>query len=124
MKNKIRVAALVVVSSLPLVTFAATTVENRALSLVGTLGQIVNALIPIAFALGILYFFWGLAKFISSAGADDAREKGKLIMIHSIIAIFVMVSIFGIVRLLGNFIGIDNNNSTAAGTIGLPQVGY
>jgi TRAP-type mannitol/chloroaromatic compound transport system permease small subunit len=70
---------------------------------------IVNILIPIAFALAILFFFWGIAKYIWSSGT--AKEDSKKIMIWGVIAIFVMTSIWGIVNFIGGSLGLDKNAS-------------
>lgn len=61
---------------------------------------IVDLLIPLVVALALLYFFWGLAKFIRSAGNEDARDEGKQIMLWGIVALFVIVSVWGIVQFL------------------------
>jgi TM2 domain-containing membrane protein YozV len=52
-------------------------------------------------ALALLYFFWGLARFILNAGGGKEQEEAKAIMLWGIIALFVMISVWGIVRLLG-----------------------
>jgi len=67
----------------------------------------INLLIGIVAALALIYFFWGLAKFILHAGGDDeARVAGKQVMLWGIIALFVMVSIWGIVNFLGRAFGV------------------
>ncbi len=57
-------------------------------------------LVPIAFGLGLLAFFWGLAKYVYHADSDEERKKGKSVMIWGIVAIFVMASLFGIIAFL------------------------
>lgn len=53
------------------------------------------------FALGLLAFFWGLVRYIFKIGGDTkAAEEGRKLMIWGTLAIFVMVSIWGLVRLL------------------------
>ncbi len=59
--------------------------------------EIIDLLIPIVAAIALLYFFWGLAKLILHAGDEKAREEGKHIMVWGIAALFVIVSIWGIV---------------------------
>jgi len=71
-----------------------------------SVGNIINLLIPIVFALAILYFFWGLAQFILAAGGDGADE-GKSKMLWGIVAIAVMASIWGLVAFLQTNVGID-----------------
>jgi len=68
---------------------------------------VIKALLPIVGALALLYFFWGLAKFILAAGDEEAREKGKSIMIWGIVALFIIVSVWGLVAWLGTLLGIE-----------------
>lgn len=58
-----------------------------------------NALIGLFITLAIVAFFWGLIKYLINMNNEDAH-KGIQIMLWGVIAIFVMVSIWGIIRLL------------------------
>jgi hypothetical protein len=73
------------------------------------ISKTVSALIPIFFGLAIVYFFWGLVKYIRSAGDPKAAADGKSIMIWGVIAIAVMASIWGLVGWLGGLFGIDSS---------------
>jgi hypothetical protein len=60
-----------------------------------------STLVPLAFALCVFYFFWGVAKYIrGGAGSDKATEEGKNIMIWGIVGIFVAFSIWGIISFI------------------------
>ena len=59
-------------------------------------GSIVNTLIPVMMGLAVLAFFWGLVKYIASASDEAAKEGGKTLMIWGMIALFVMVALWGI----------------------------
>ncbi len=63
-------------------------------------GGLVGLAIPIVMGLALFAFFWGLAMFIFTTGSAEGRQKGVQIMIWGIIAIFVMVSIVGIVAVI------------------------
>jgi hypothetical protein len=76
-------------------------------NLVNAIGNIVDLLIPIAFAVALLFFFWGLAKFILASGNEEAKAQGKNIMIWGILALFVMAAIWGIINFIGTALGID-----------------
>jgi hypothetical protein len=71
---------------------------------------IIQILIPIAFALAVLFFFWGIARYIWYLGKE--KESGKQIMIWGVIAIFVMSSIWGIVSFIGGLFWLDPNAVT------------
>ncbi|HEY4479656.1 MAG TPA: hypothetical protein VI981_04875 [Candidatus Paceibacterota bacterium] len=79
--------------------------------LVESVRRIVNMLIPLAFAIALLVFFWGLAKFILASGNEEAKDTGKRIMIWGIIALFVMASVWGIVAFIGNALGIGQGQN-------------
>jgi prolipoprotein diacylglyceryltransferase len=80
-------------------------------SLVTNFGDIVQLLIPIAFAAAVIFFFWGLAKFILHSSSDDAKDEGKRLMIWGVVAIFIMASIWGIVAYMNSALGINNQTS-------------
>lgn len=80
-------------------------------------GGIINALLPIAVGLALLAFFWGLAKFIYNTGKGDtaAVETGRSLMVWGIIALFVIVSIWGIIAFIGRELNINNTISGGGG---------
>ena len=101
--------ALIVSASflLPFLVSAQGGITNINTNIVRPIGNIVDVLIPIVFALAILYFFWGLASYILSA--DHDKEVAKKRMLWGVIAIFVMASVWGLVAFLRSNLGITNN---------------
>lgn len=79
--------------------------------LIPALGSFITSLIPIAFGIGFLVFFWGLARFIFNAGDEKKVEEGKRLMVWGVIALFVMASIWGIVALFRGNLGIQDINT-------------
>ena len=76
----------------------------------------VNAAIPFVFALAFLFFLWGVALFIFSAGNEDAKDKGKRVMIWGIVALFVMVAVWGLVNVIAGLTGIRYDQAPAQPT--------
>lgn len=80
---------------------------------------IVSRLVPFAIGLAVVVFFWYLIKFImqggQSANEKDASIKG---MGYSVLALFVMVSIWGIINVIGSTLGVSSN--AAVPTVGVP----
>lgn len=68
--------------------------------------DIVQMLIYIAGTLALLLFFWGLAKFIKNADSDKARAEGRQLMIWGIIALFVLVTVGGLIAFIQDEFGI------------------
>lgn len=82
-------------------------------NLVRSVGRIINLLIPLVFALAMLFFFWGLAQYILNSGDAAKQEEGRNKMIWGIVALFVMAAVWGLVRFLGSALDIDTG--TGAG---------
>ncbi|MBI2096417.1 MAG: hypothetical protein HYT43_02175 [Candidatus Taylorbacteria bacterium] len=68
--------------------------------------QIVNPLMELLFALAVVVFVWGVYEFIRGADNEQAREKGRLHMIWGIVGIAIMVSVYGIIAVIVNTLGI------------------
>ncbi len=79
--------------------------QNVETNIVAPIGRIINLLIPIVFALALLYFFWGLAQYILASG-EGASEEGRNKIIWGVVALFGMSAIWGLVRFLGFSVGI------------------
>ena len=87
-----------------LVAFAAPT--DKILDLIRSAKTVVDLLLQIFFVLAIIYFFYGIGKYILAAGDPEKASEGKSIMIYGAIAIFVMTSVFGISALLRDTFGV------------------
>ena len=77
----------------------------------------VKTLIPIVFGLAIVFFFWGLVTFLRAAGDPKAQEAGRNQMIWGVIAIAVMISIYGLVAWLQSTFGVQNITTGAVPTV-------
>lgn len=84
-------------------------------SLLRSVGRLIDIALPIVVAIGLLSFFWGLVKFIW--GGAEAKDEGKNLMIWGLVALFVMVSVWGLVRFIGVSLGIGQGD-----TITVPSV--
>lgn len=74
--------------------------------------ELVNPAVGILMTLAVVAFFWGLVKYIYSAGAG--KDEGKMIMVWGVVALFVMVSVWGLVKVISNTIfGTDGQPGAA-----------
>ncbi len=80
-------------AALPMLASAATLLDTLAL-----FNTFLNAMIGLFITLAIVVFFWGLIKYLLNSAEEKAA--GLQVMFYGVIAIFVMVSIWGIIRLL------------------------
>ncbi|OGG80550.1 hypothetical protein A3A39_01525 [Candidatus Kaiserbacteria bacterium RIFCSPLOWO2_01_FULL_54_13] len=71
--------------------------------------QILNGVIGLFITLAIVVFFWGLIKYLWSMDQENAHQ-GLKIMFWGLIAVFVMVSIWGIIRLLQNTLQVTSTD--------------
>ncbi len=97
----------------------ATTVNGTAINQFILLVQnVTNALIPIAVTLAVLSFFWFLVQFIWKGAEEGEKRKSALAgMGWSIVALFVMVSIWGLVGFIGSITGIGQGGKVPIPTI-------
>ncbi len=81
--------------------------------------SLINVAIPLAVACAVLFFFWGMALYILR---DDprTREEGRGKMLWGVIAIFVIVSIWGIVGFFGRILDIGQGGIGAVPGIDNP----
>ncbi len=70
-------------------------------------GEIISILVPILIGLALLLFLWGLVKFIWNSDDEGARDEGKKMMLWGVIALFVIVSVWGLVALLNQLTGVS-----------------
>ena len=77
----------------------------------------IDIALPIVVAIALLGFFWGLVKFIFAQGNEEAKTDAKKIMLWGLIALFVMVAVWGLVRFIGTAFGIQQGD-----TIIVPRV--
>ncbi len=56
--------------------------------------------IAIIIGIAVVAFLWGVSRVVLYAGDADAKKSGKEIMIYGLIAIFIMVSVWGIINML------------------------
>ena|SRR3989344_6606376 len=68
-----------------------------------------NTVIPLIFAIAVVIFIWGVVQFILNSDEEAKRAKGKQFMIWGIIALTVMIGMWGLVGILGNTFDISTN---------------
>jgi len=78
-------------------------------ALIQATGGVINQLIVIVAGLALLYFFWGLVKFIFHADDVEKHEEGRNIMVWGLLALFVMFAVWGLVRFLNSALNIWNS---------------
>jgi hypothetical protein len=101
---------------LPVFAFAQGTGQLQ--NATGVIFDIAQRLLPIVVTLALLFFFWNIIKFILALGrGEDSKTAGRSALFWGIVALFVMVSVWGIVGLLGEIFGVGQG-----GTMEVPGI--
>lgn len=117
MKKKLIVLSGFVMGLVPALVFAQQTGGTPTACLGGSItnvqgflckiGEILNAVIPILIALGVVYFVWGVITYVI-ASDEEAKKAGRNRIIYGIIGLAVIIGLWGLVRILSNTFGLGN----------------
>lgn len=75
-----------------------------------------NYLIPLLNLAALSWFMYNVVLFIKNANNEKARGDYKTAMMWGLVALFVMVSVWGLVKIMGGIVGTD--------TSVIPQIRY
>jgi len=92
-----------------------TWLTNLSSALLETIGLIVPTLIAVA----VVVFAWGAVVFMAKADNEQARAEGKKRMVWGVVAIFVLVSVWGFVEILQNILGVWDGVAPPKPTVGI-----
>ncbi len=109
-----------IITALAFTPFLASAQLTNVSSLLTSVGQLINTALPIVVGLALLGFFWGLAMFVFNAGNEEKRGEGRSIMIWGVVALFVMVAVWGLVNFLGT--ALLGSPTGSGGTPTIPSV--
>ena len=91
------------------------------LNLLALAQTIVIRHVPFLIGLAVVMFFWFLVMFVWKGASDPKTRSDSLKgMGFSILALFVMVSIWGLVNFIGSFFGIGQGGTIPAPGIPTP----
>jgi Type IV secretion system pilin len=134
MKKKLIALSGLVLGLAPFAAFAQTTGGTVAFScavssvtgsgtqiqdLLCKIDSILNSILPVLIALGVVYFVWGVITYVISSD-EEAKTAGRDRIIYGIIGLAVIIGVWGLVKILGNTFGINNNVQN----INLPTTPY
>ncbi len=83
---------------------------NNFQELVAIFLNIIGVLLPVLLTLALIIFIWGIVTFIYKAGDEKSHSDGRKFMIWGLVAIFVLVSMMGILRFFASDLGIADNH--------------
>lgn len=111
--KKIIVGALL----FPAFAFAAGATVNSLTSFITAIGGIIKQIVPLILALAVLYVIWNTFHYISAGNAGDEKARGVALnnIIYSAVAMFLMMSIWGLVGVLQGTISFTPATIPASG---------
>ncbi len=103
---------------LPLTAFAQYDSVGHAID---SIGSILNKLVPLFIAIAVVIFLYGVLKYILAGGNEEVRAEARSMIIYGIISIFVMVAVWGFVRILVGTFFPNNNTLPIKGPTAFPN---
>jgi heme/copper-type cytochrome/quinol oxidase subunit 4 len=71
-------------------------------------GLINGAIIPLLFSLATAAFIWGVISYYLKPDNEEKRKKGKEFITGGLIALFLILSMWGIVKIFTKTFNLDN----------------
>jgi len=92
----------------PVLAFAQQQGGGKIFELVDVFGKLIAKLIPVVIGLAVLIFLWGVLKYVV-AKDEESQKEARGVMLYGIIALFVMVSVWGLVNIFRQSLNLDEN---------------
>lgn len=101
---------------------ANTSVGGSLINLIALIQNIVTRLVPLGIGLAVVALFFGIIMFMFK-GRDDEKERSKWLawMGYSILGLFVMVGVWGLVGFLASVLGVGIGGSAPVPSIPYTQ---
>jgi succinate dehydrogenase/fumarate reductase cytochrome b subunit len=104
MKKFTKISAIVLAAA-PIFALAANTNFSYLTTALNTLKELIDSTVVLLVSVAVVYFIWNVIRYVI-AGEEDKKEAAKTHMVWGIVAIAVIVSVWGLVALLQNvFLG-------------------
>jgi len=69
-------------------------------------GAIINPLLALIFAAGLLVFVWGVVEFMWGMSTEAGKkDEGKQHMLWGLVGMFVMVAAYAIIKIIASTLG-------------------
>ncbi|MFA6158261.1 MAG: hypothetical protein WC763_01385 [Candidatus Paceibacterota bacterium] len=67
---------------------------------------VVDPAIKLIFAVAIAYFVYGVYSYVRNSSESTARTDGANHILYSTIGLFIMISVWGIIRIIAGTLGV------------------
>lgn len=83
---------------------------NSIESVISKFGGLINAVVPLLFAFATVWLLWNIVKYIEAGTGDPkTRDAARDAIILAIVLLFVMISVWGLVRILQGSFDLDTS---------------
>ncbi len=72
--------------------------------------EIINPILIVIFVSAIIVFVYGLLRFMSKMSSEEERRRGKSSIVWGLLGMFIMVAVFGIIRLILKLLNVTHTN--------------
>lgn len=80
-----------------------------------------DVLIPFIIGIGFLVFVWGMFQFFIAGGSnEEAKEKGKSLMIYATLGFVLIIVFWGVINLVASSTGLEGESISDTPTIVIP----
>lgn len=92
-------------------------------SLINSINDVlINPLIIFVFALALVFFLYGVLKYLLNPDSEEVRKTSRSHMLWGVIGMVIMVSVFGIMNLILNTIGEKNIDIDSDGNYNIGNI--
>lgn len=89
-------------------------------NLITTIQGILNSIIPLLVALGVVYFVWGVVQYVIG-DSEEAKKKGRDRIIYGLIGFTVIIGFWGLVNILVKTFGLENSAAPSLAPLTGPE---
>lgn len=91
-------------------------------SLVNSINKVIlNPFIVLIFAVALVVFIYGVVRYLLNPENESIRTESKSHMIWGVIGMFIMISVFGIMRIVLNSVGEKNIKIQDTGEVNIDK---
>ncbi len=110
MQKFIKISAAIA-AGLPLISMAQQVNPNYLSSIITSAKFLLDQLVVFLIALAVVWFIWNVIRYVMSNDLEK-KDTAKSQMIWGVVAIAVIISIWGLVALLQNIFGVSSGSAS------------
>lgn len=105
-KNLVAVGGFLGALLVPSIVFAQTAVKNVN-DVLAFITNFINAVTPVIVGIAVFIIIVGIVRFIAAGEDPEKRKAARGFIVWGIVAVFIMISIWGLINILVNTFDLD-----------------